>query len=187
MRFLSSVASFGMQVRRERTMTLADGQMQVLQEGVYIKFRQGDVTAHEVEEAKQRLPLRGFKQEQDEVTEVSPISRLSSFDTDLEAIEQGWDAETKALVESELMKRANETSFVIYVEPTPVDAPWPKYDEFVGTTEELLEKLATDGISLSDTIRYERQHANRPALIEALEQALAVQEAEDAEREFVSA
>ena len=187
MRFIASVASYGMQIRPERTMVLATGETQQLQAPIYVKFNKGDVTAHEVEEAKARFSLRGFKQERDEVTEVSPINRLSSFDTEQAAIDNGWDEATKALVEDELMKRAKDGVDVIYVEPTPVLAPWPLYDEFTGTSEELLAKLLGDGISVSDTLRYERNNAKRPEILTMLEQEMEKQDADLAEREFIGA
>jgi hypothetical protein len=185
MRFISQIKRWGTQIRPIREMVLATGQSQVLQEPIYVTFREGDVTSHEVELARKSFALRGFKTEMDEVTEVSPITRLSPFDTDLEAEINNWDAETKALVEEQLMKIANDqASDIIFVAPTPVEAPWPRYDDFDGLPEELLAKLQEDGHDLSTVLRYEKQQQNRPSVIEMLEAAI---ETSDADREFIGA
>lgn len=185
MRFISQIRKWGTQIRPIREMVLATGQSQVLQEPIYVTFREGDVTSHEVELARQHFSLRGFKTEMDEVTEVSPITRMSSFDTELEAEISGWDAETKALVEEQLMKIADDpASDIIFVAPTPVEAPWPRYDDFDGLPEELLAKLKEDGHDLDLVLRYERQHQNRASVIEMLEASL---EAAEADREFIGA
>jgi hypothetical protein len=185
MRFISQIRKWGTQIRPIREMVLATGQTQVLQEPIYVTFREGDVTSHEVEMAREHFSLHGFKTELDEVTEVNPITRLSSFDTDLEAGLANWDAETKALVEEQLMAIANDqASDIIFVAPTPVAIPWPRYDDFDGTPEELLAKLTEDGHDLSLVLRYERQHQNRASIIETLEASL---EAAEADREFIGA
>ena len=188
MRFISQIRKYGVQIRPIRTMLLATGQEQVLTEPIYINFREGDVTSHEVEYARQHFSLRGFKTEIDEVTEVNPITRLSSFDTELEADLAKWDAETKALVEEELMKiAANDNSDVLFVTPTPVAIPWPRYDEFDGSPEALISKLREDGHDLATALRYEKMNQNRPAITTALEEALVVDEVSEADREFVGA
>ena len=57
----------------------------------------------------------------------------------------------------------------------PVAAPWPAYNEFRGSVQELAEKVVSDGHHLPQVIAYEKQNLNRANVVEALEEALATQ------------
>ena len=187
MRFASQYKQYGMQIVPQREMVLATGQVQTLQEGLYVKFTTGDLSDDEIRICRESFSMHGFKTERDEVTMVDPLSRLSVFDTDLAAKEFNWTDEEKALVEETLMERSKETTFIVYLPAQVVEAPFPAYDSFDGTTEELLQKLISDGFELSKVRIYEIQSKNRPEVVKALSDELDRQGAADAEREFVVA
>jgi hypothetical protein len=107
---------------------------------------------------------------------VNPLSRCGVVDTEALALQQGWDEETKTRVEEALSNGAASNSlYVKYERQFP--KPWPDFD-----AEEDLDKIlyVTDliGVSPASVLQYERLHANRSELIEALEK-LANEEQEE--------
>lgn len=101
--------------------------------------------------------------------EVRPHYRISVFDTDVAALQQGWTDEDKALVEYALRDKAGQTH--VEVIPVAADKPWNRYDEM--TDADRIVELAVDfGADLTKVLQYEVENQNRADVKEALTAAL---------------
>jgi hypothetical protein len=91
------------------------------------------------------------------------------FDTDVEAVEQEWDEDTKGLVERTLMRFAQtQQDRIQYVprEKVPAGLPWPTYD--VQEPEQVIEYARALGL-VSEAVAYEKENLARPLILDALE------------------
>lgn len=183
MRFISKHARYALMdgLRRESTVITDQGpQTLVTQWDDVCQFDPilyGPPSLYEREQAEQRLAFHGVALETDEVTPVSLQSRIGVFDTDIAADQRGWDAEQKAWIERKLLGCGDFGSVYILVESVKAARPWPKYDELrpVGrrTIKDVAEKVAEMtrdlGIDPGSVVAYERENANRPEVLAALE------------------
>ena len=173
--FVSQYTNHVVQIRPQRQRSLGDGSIEITQDPIYAVFtpvEQGAfVYDNEKEAAERHFSFSGLTQHQDEATPSDTNYRLSIFDTDEQALKDGWDAETKALVEDTLRRKAvSAPQNILIIESTPIPAPFPAYDTYAGTPEDLVLKLAEDGHDLSQVLHYERTFGpKRPEYIEALE------------------
>jgi hypothetical protein len=109
----------------------------------------------DMETALLAFRFRGIYQHEDEATPVSPAYRLSIFDTDEVAEKEGWDDETKTLVEQAMLAaRANGRDYVQVIE-IALNPPWPSYDLFDGKPQALAEQVLALGYDLEEVIAYE--------------------------------
>jgi hypothetical protein len=120
----------------------------------------------------------------DEVTPVPLIERLSIFDTVEEALRGGWAGRTHTdehgkvwdfqdYIEMKLLERSlGHDDFRLH-EHAKEPPPWPKFDSFSGSLDDLFAKIDEDGFDLRQVLSYERQNGRRAALIEALERRIA--------------
>lgn len=180
MRFLSHIRNFSVQIVEPRTHATQYGDIIVDREGYVADFRTHDVTETDIQFAedvfvKQGL-LYGRTTQLDEVTATPLLTRLSVFDTDERALVEGWDPEFKKLVEDKLMQRAENHPDYRLVTREPIEAPWPRYLDFRGSLEQLLQKVVEDGYDVRQVIAFERQSGQRPQVVEALERLLVEQE-----------
>ena len=77
------------------------------------------------------------------------------FDTDVEAEREGWDEDTKILVEKAMLDaKANGRDYVLVAE-IALEAPWPSYDLFEGKPQALAQMVLSLGFDLEDAIAYE--------------------------------
>jgi hypothetical protein len=91
------------------------------------------------------------------------------YDTDVEASQNGWDADTKAMVERKLLAYCQrEPSRCKHIEREAVSAapPWPTYDQ---ADAKQAVALATQLGLVAESLAYERENKDRPAVVEALE------------------
>lgn len=194
MRFVSHITKFGVGILPRRVEILGGGVEREIQPLFVAQFIRGDLHAEEAEMA-QRIwrQLPGFTTEVDEVTITPHFKRLSTYDTESRAnldryaeIDRAMEGEwmpggrakwepgaTKKLVEQKLSAKAVVRDMFFQVEQAPVVAPWPLYDAFPGTAEDLLEVLQAQGHNLVQALAYERQHEQRPEVMERLEAAIA--------------
>ena len=120
---------------------------------------------------------------------VDPASRISMYDTDMEAKVRGWDDEKKQVVEEVLDRTSGYVHVRLEIPKTP--RPWPGYDDIKGVkgntaAAQIVQLVKDTGSNVHDTIKYERENANRQSVVEALEELLAAP-GEPAEEELVSA
>jgi hypothetical protein len=169
-RFISQYGKYGIQYRQRRADTDANGVEHVKVEGIYLQFIQGDLYENELALALERFRFRGQFQHEGEGELVDPKYRLSTFDTN----QQDWPDELREEIEAWLV--AQDDSAYFFVETTPIPRPWPTFDEFEGTGEELVFALEAMGHSLQEALDYERLFGRRrPDVIAALEEALGVE------------
>lgn len=167
MRFVSKFQKFNIKIRPHIETVYANGVRQVEQQGLVAQFLPGDVTDWEVKAAYDTFKFNGMPTEEDEVTPIDPLYRLSSFDTSSIS-----DPEERKLYETVLQNSFSNGVDYIYVPKPAVAPPWPAYDTFKGTPEKLVERLVEDGHSLHAVLEYERDHQNREKVIFAIEQAI---------------
>jgi len=180
MRFISQYPGYGVQIRQQRQEGRGDGTVNVLTPGLYVNFKSlpdgAFIYENELAAALRHFTFRGNTQLVDEATPSDPVNRLSVCDTEEMAVEEGWSAEDKALIESRLMQIAQSTpEEVLYVETTPLAKPYPLYDEYEGDPSVLVEKLIGDGHDLERVLEYERIFGpKREDVIAELETAIEV-------------
>jgi len=182
MRFVSQYPGYRFQARPQRTKALGDGGVEVTQEPIYCEFLAVGAGAmvyeNEIAAALKHFEFRGNTQGQDEATPTDPMLRLAIYDTDEMAQVNGWDADTKTLVEERLIWNCNTSpSECLLVMDTPIAKPFPAYDEWDGPDPEMLiVRLIEDGHDLPLVLHYERTFGpKRPEIIEALETTIELQ------------
>lgn len=173
MRFLSKYGRFGVQIRPMVQEAYATGMAKVTQEPVYAMFEPWLLLPHERELALARWTFNGFYQLEDEVSVMPPDHRIGVYDSVIDQKTKGWSDEIRLEVERVLIANAEITDNVMVVPVTVFPPPWPRYDEFTGTIEELIEKLVTDGHDLASVLAYEASAQNRPDVIERLTELVA--------------
>lgn len=118
------------------------------------------------------LKFNGMARDASSNQDLDPATRCSSFDTATIP-----DPGLRKEVEQALLSNPDfGKAYWLFEEAAPV-APWPAYDKLVPqgrrTVEIVAEKIAAMtldmGLSPADVVAYEREHANRPEVIEALE------------------
>jgi hypothetical protein len=178
MRVISQYTNHVVQIRPQRQRSLGDGNIEILQDPIYAVFtpvqQGGFLYENEKDEAERHFKFNGRTQHQDEATPTDVDDRLSIFDTDEEAEKQGWDAETKALVEDTFTRKAvSSPNAILIVQTTAIPAPFPNYDTYTGEMEDLVLMLVDQGHDLERVLHYERTFGRkRPEVIQALESGI---------------
>jgi hypothetical protein len=178
MRFVSKYGMYGVQVVPLVEESYATGGTKIIQEPIYAKFRPGALMPGEYEFALANWSnWNGSLQMADEVTIVSPDYRIGSYDTIEEQRSRGWSDELRLEVERVLILNAEFTDNMLAVPATMVPPPWPRYDDYLGSLEQLLQKLVEEGHNLENVLAYERGTQNRDEIVDALETLVADPEA----------
>jgi len=177
MRFISKFGSWAMPIKAEHVEAYATGLTRTVSEGVYAKFAPGTLTAAERELAINHWTFNGLGQLEDQVTTVPPDYRIGGFDTEIAQQMNGWDDETRVLVEEKLLARALVNDDILAIEEIRVAPPWPRYDSYAGGPKALLRKLVDEGHDIGLALAYERENQRRDDVILALEELLADPEA----------
>ena len=166
MRFISQNTNHVVQIRPMRQRALGDGGVEVVQEPIYAAFtpceQGGFLYENEKEAAEKHFRFYGLTQHEDEATPSDPIYRLSIYDTDEEAKKQGWDVDTKDLVEATLTHSSQlAPDSILVIESTPIAAPFPAYDSYDGDIDQLVITLVEQGHDLERVLTYERNFGQR--------------------------
>ena len=173
MRFVSRYGGFGVQIRPQYVEAYATGGARVVQVGVHAYFKVEEARAVEIDLAKQYWTTwNGSFQQEDEVTTVPPDYRIGAFDSEQAQIDAGWTDETREEVERYLIDHAARFNDILVIPATLVPAPWPRYDEYTGSTKALVRKLVDEGHNLDEVLEYERATQRRDDLILALEELI---------------
>jgi hypothetical protein len=206
MRFISHSRRFMVQIFPSVKM-VENGIEREISPQLVAKFKQGDLTSDELSFARSLWDrsANGRTLEMDQVTKTDLLGRLSVYDTDAPDVQQEFDEIDRALdgqphaklarderwkpgdaerltIERlmEAAARGNNGDFAAYTEAA-VPPPWPKYDDFPGSAEDLLEVLVEQGHHLPQALAYERQNGKRRVVIEMLEEEIARQQPQGAE------
>src|SRR5262245_44566453 len=106
MRFITQYPGMVIQVRPQRQRSLGDGAIEITQEPIYVPVTSmaNGAFLFENEEAlaAKQFSFNGRTQEQDRATPSPIIDRLALVDTEEMAEKEGWDEDTKTLVEERL-------------------------------------------------------------------------------------
>lgn len=198
--FISHIRKMAVTIQGERTRADGFGNLDVVHPYVVAQFdalmlSDGDIEFAQIN-FEQAGELNGRTTLLDEVTMSPIINRLSAFDTGhptVVAEMAGFDEQYGPpkghnsyldLLEAKLLERAGPGKDFQLVADIPVAAPWPKYLDYAGTFEDLAQKVLDDGYDIATVVRFEKQTANRPELIELLEMLQRDQQTSD---EFVEA
>lgn len=179
MRFISKYRAYSLVVQRTKSPEWAFAHGVKAQPGIVADFQQAGrgLSPWEIDEAARVFDFTGVSAGED------PINRLSFFDTELHGDAYGWDKATREKAEKRLMSGESFGTDYIVVERPKLVAPWPSYDNLTvhgRRTEQIVaEKVAEiareGGYDVASVVAYERENANRPKVIEALE-ALATED-----------
>jgi uncharacterized protein YciI len=156
--------------------------------GFIVEFRADVLNVHmdmlRALQSEGRLKFNGMARDPSSNMELDPAERCSSFDTEKEIS----DPELRAEVEQALLSNLDFGKAYWLYEQRAAAAPWPAYDKLVvqgrRTVENVAEKIALMtldmGLDPEDVLAYEREHLNRPQVVETLE-GLSSTEAEEEE------
>lgn len=103
---------------------------------------------------------------------VDPRMYIAKYDTRMEQDANGWDDETREMVENTLLKHSDFGSrYVVAETPKELDLPpWPNYDDI--QWRQIVPTGREIGADFEYILAYEREHKNRPGVIEQLLEAL---------------
>ena len=173
MRFVSQFSEYVLGIHPGRKKYTEYG-VDIVDPEINAAFSANDWNQRDYETAVLAFKFRGIYQHEDEATPVSPAYRLSVFDTDEAAAREGWDEDTKILVEKRMLEaRANGRDYVLVAE-LALDPPWPSYDLFEGKPQALAAQVLALGFSLEETIAYEESKwgQQREDVVAALQAAV---------------
>src|SRR5262245_64104274 len=170
MRFLARYGRYAVCVQPYRGEAFATGQVRELQKEIVAQFAPGGMQPLERELAIGHWGVRmnGHYQEMDEVTIPPPDFRIGVFDSEQAQAEHGWSNDEREHVERTLVENGRITGNVLAVPLTVHGPPWPRYDDYTGTTDELVRKLIEEGYDLAAVLDYEKANQRRPDVVSAL-------------------
>ena len=169
MRFVSKYGRFGVQIRPERAEPLGTGEVRVLQTPIYAMFKPEGLEPMERELAVARWKFNGSYLEQDEVSLVPPDYRIGVFDSERAQLDNGWTDHEREEVERTLIDLSERFGEILVIPKTVIPPPWPRYDDFKGSIDQLLARLVEDGHDLDAVLTYERATQDRDEVVEGLE------------------
>lgn len=168
MRFVSKFPQLGIGTARVEKFVLAlDGQRDVTVTSLPVQFSQGGLLRSDIDAALAHWGERAFTGrwvEEDGITQQPVSERIGVFDTE----EQGYDDETRGLVEKWMLAKNNIGVDFIRVEKAKAAKPWPNYDD---THWSKIAGLAKELGLVQESIVYEEENGNRPGVLDALRQA----------------
>lgn len=173
MRVIARYGRYAVQVRSQITEAYATGHTKVIQGQLIAHFHEGGLTPEERGLAKANWSFNGFYQEQDEVTPVEPDYRIGLFDSHVAQAQQGWSDEDRRTVEEELARLAvlYPTTLIVISQERALP-PWPNFDSFTGSLNELCSKIVEDGYPFEGVLAYEEENQDRPEVVQALKQLI---------------
>ena len=165
-RFVARFRSYSHGVRPGIVEHIAPGQTRPVVRELEAKFDHRGLTEYEKEVALQKLRFPGLPEDKDTRTDVSPISRLSVFDSERARKTFGWSEEEEALVVQTLRESHLNGVEFFEVEQPKRPIPWNGYDEL--EIEKVLEAVEITGINPAEVLAYERENQAREELVLAL-------------------
>lgn len=166
-RFVAKYAKFRHPVRPDVYMNLASGARELIQTPLVAVFSHDLASVEEREFGLRAFRHAGLPIDKDTEEHISPSHRISAFDSELAAFNEGWSDEERELVEKTLREStANGIDFLEFI-PAPPAAPWANYDELEDGAAIALIAQATGAVQAA--LAYERATKKRASVIEALE------------------
>lgn len=173
MRFVAQFANYVISITPGRKRFTEYG-VDVVEPPIEAEFDANDWVQRDYETAILSFKFRGIQQYEDEATPVSPAARVSVYDTDVEAEKNGWDDETKTIVEQRMLNSSAHGRDYVLVSELALDPPWPSYDLFDGKPEALAEQVLMLGYDPEEVIAYESSKwgQQRESVVSALQAAV---------------
>lgn len=112
----------------------------------------------------------GLPMSEDTEQDVSPRSRMSVWDSEWAAVNEGWRPdEIESIIEA-LRNSPDRGSDFVECEEAKTAKPWPTYDEFEDAFEiaTLVNQL---GIDPKVVVKYELENQNRESVLDAIQNA----------------
>jgi hypothetical protein len=103
---------------------------------------------------------------------VQPHYRISVFDSEIARLQNGWTEDDEALVVETLRTRGPIGVMYVEVLPVPAEKPWNGYDDLTDA-DRVVELATAIDADLQKVAQYERENKNRPAVLAAIEAAIA--------------
>lgn len=196
MKAISHIRNYSLVILTDVKEILGSGQERPLVPLYTAVFKQGDLTAEELAFAERLYGTQahGRTYETDEVTPITLLQRLSSYDTSDPIVQADFDTIDRTmeglehssltrgsvwrygymqeLTEATLLQRSINSDVFAIFEETPLAPPWPTYDTFPGDEQDLLEVLMEQGHHLPAVLAYELQSKQHPGLVGLLEEQL---------------
>ena len=134
---------------------------------------------------------------QDGVGRIMGVSNAARPQYNFSLFDSEWieDADDRKEAEEALLKNSDNGVWYVKVDALEVAPPWPNYNKIrakkgMTVAETIAAKCDEDGYSVADVLAYEKAHANRPAVVAALEElgtekAVQAEESEALEVEIV--
>lgn len=173
MRFVSCYAHLGLGTAQKELWVLAvDGQRDLSRESIPVQFTREYLTQEDIDFALAYFPAAKFTgkaMEADGYTPEPLALRIGVFDTETEALNRGWDDETREKVEAWMLAKPNYgQDFVQMIAPKKViEKPWPSYNS---THHFKIPTLAAELGLIEEALAYEQANKNRSGVVEALEE-----------------
>jgi hypothetical protein len=167
-RFVARYARYSHGVREEIAEAFARG-TRVIQKSLEAQFDPRGLTDFEKETAAQTLSFHGLPKDSETDSDVSPMSRLSLFDSEEAQKHYRWTDEEHDLVVDTLRTSDRNGLDFIEVSAPKRPAPWNGYDKLTDAKQIVELTLATE-TPVENVLAYERENEDREDVIAALEE-----------------
>lgn len=167
-RFVSRYGNYSVGVQEASAERLGhDGKMIPAKRRLDANFQNRLVTDADLAVAVATFSFRGLPEDTDTNEHISPIWRVSVWDSEQARLTDGLtDDEIEQCIEA-LRRDPGYGQDHVEIAPAKIDAPLPNYDKL--SVEEILEVSKLLHVSHEDIAAYERENANREALLKRLE------------------
>ena len=139
------------------------------------EFSHDAITPKDAFFAKANLNFSGMP-EDEAGHEIDPVYRISVFDSEAARLARGWSVEEEELVVEKLRSANENGSYFVEITPDPIEKPWNNYDETA--PDKIVEIAKLVNADLEQVLAYEREHANRLGVIDALQEEAEVEPTE---------
>jgi len=138
-----------------------------------------DASGHSAPDVFGAVPYQRGVTIQDGVGRITGVSNPSRPDFNFSLYDTEWlaDKDDREEAERALLSNADNGDWYVKVDAVVVPPPWPNYEKVrakkgMTVAEAIATKCLEDGYNPQAVLSYERAHANRAAVVEALEKII---------------
>lgn len=135
-----------------------------------------DASGHSAPDVFGAVPYQRGVTIQDGVGRITGVSNASRPDFNFSLYDTEWitDKADREIAEKALLENSDHGDWYVKVDAVTVPPPWPNYDKVrakkgMTVAETIASKCVEDGYNPGVVLAYEKAHANRAAVVEALE------------------
>lgn len=143
-----------------------------------------DATGHSAPDVFGAVPYQRGVTIQDGVGRITGVSNASRPDFGFSLFDSEWitDKDDREIAEKALLDNVDNGDWYVKIDAISVPPPWPNYEKVrakkgMTVAETIATKCLEDGYNPHVVLSYERAHANRAAVVEALEKIVADRDA----------